>query len=136
MHLSQETQDPPAAKKAKIEYSEKDKTKEQYVAILHVHPGQKTRAPLPHDLWKKITKLLIVKLEIEEELELEKDFDLDWVDGRGVIRCIKENTVDIFIRIIQDFKIKDQKFRAWRYSTLTNPTLRKLNIMMCCIDKP
>ena len=102
-----------------------------------MHLGQETQAPLPQDLWKKVTNQLNFTLENDDiEFESEKDFNLDWADGRGVITCINENTVDIFIKIIQDFKIKGQKFRAWHYSTLTNPTLRKLNIMMCCIDKP
>ena len=81
---------------------------------LHVHLGQETQDSLSQDLWKKVKNLLNVTLENEDsELESGKDFDLDWVDGRGVITCIKENTVDIFIEIIQDIKIKGQKFRAW-----------------------
>ena len=83
-----------------------------------MHLDQETQAFLSQDLWNKIIKLLNVILEIEDsELELEKDFNLDWADGKGVITCIKENTVDIFIKMIQDFKIKDQKFRAWHHSS-------------------
>ena len=83
-----------------------------------MHLGQETQASLPQDIWKKVKNLLNVTLENEDsEIELGKDFDLDWVDGRGVITCIKENTVDIFIKMIQDFKIKGQKFRAWRHSS-------------------
>ena len=86
-------------------------------AILHVHLGQEIRAPLPQDLWKKVKNQLNVTLNNEDsELELGKDFNLDWVDGRGVITCVKKNTVDIFIEMIQDFKIKGQKFRAWSHS--------------------
>ena len=85
---------------------------------LHVHLGQETQDSLPQDLWKKVTNQLNFTLDNEDiELELGKDFDLDWVDGRGVITCIKENTMDIFIKMIQDFKIKSQKFRAWRHSS-------------------
>jgi hypothetical protein len=80
-----------------------------------VHLGQETQAPLPQVIWNKVTKLLKVTLENDEsELELGKDFNLDWVDGRGVIICVKENIVDIFIEMVQDFKIKGQKFKAWR----------------------
>ena len=108
---------PPAAQKAKTDYSEQDKTKEESPVILHVHLGQETRAPLTQDLWNKVTKLLKSTLEIEDiVLELEIDFNLDWSDGKGVIRCIKENTVDIFIKLIQDFKVKGQKFRAYAKS--------------------
>ena len=83
-----------------------------------MHLGQETRVPLTEDLWNKVTKLLKVKLELEEELESEKDFKLDWVDGRGVITCIKENTVDIFIEMIKEnINIKGQKFRAWHHSS-------------------
>ena len=82
-----------------------------------MHLGQETQAFLPQDLWNKVTKLLNVTLEIEDiELKLEQDFNLDWSDGKGVIMCIKENTVDIFIKTIQDFKIKGQKFRAYAKS--------------------
>ena len=85
---------------------------------LHVHLGQETQYSLSQDLWKKVKNQLIFTLDNEDiELELGKDFDLDWVDGRGVITCIKENTMDIFIKMIQDFKIKSQKFRAWRHSS-------------------
>ena len=85
---------------------------------LHVHLGQETQDSLSQDLWKKVTNQLNFTLDNEDiELELGKDFDLDWVDGRGVITCIKENTMDIFIKMIQDFKIKSQKFRAWRHSS-------------------
>ena len=85
---------------------------------LHVHLGQETQDSLSQDLWKKVTNQLNFTLDNEDiELELGKDFDLDWVDGRGVITCIKENTMDIFIKRIQDFKIKSQKFRAWRQSS-------------------
>ena len=85
---------------------------------LHVHLGQETQDSLSQDLWKKVKKQLNFTLDNEDiDLELGKDFDLDWVDGRGVITCIKENTVDIFIKMIQDFKIKGQKFRAWRHSS-------------------
>ena len=109
---------PPAAKKAETEYSEKDMTKEESPAILHVHLGQETRAPLPQELWNKVTKLLNLTLENNDsELESGKDFNLDWLDGRGVITCIKENTVDIFIEMIHDFKIKGQKFKAWHHSS-------------------
>ena len=87
-------------------------------AILHVHLGQDTQEPLPKDLWKKVTKHVNFTLEIEDiELKLGHDFNLDWSDGKGVITCIKQNTVDIFIKMIQDFKIKSQKFRAWRHSS-------------------
>ena len=83
-----------------------------------MHLGQEIQDSLSLDLWKKVKNLLNVTLENEDsELELGKDFDLDWVDGRGVITCIKENTVDIFIKMIQDFKIKGQKFRGWRHSS-------------------
>ena len=81
-----------------------------------MHIGQETQTFLPQDIWKKVTKQLNLTLENEDsELELGKDFNLDWVDGRGVITCIKENTVEIFIKMIQDFKIKGQNFRAWRH---------------------
>ena len=83
-----------------------------------MHLGQETQDSLSQDLWRKVTNQLIFTLDNEDiELELGKDFDLDWVDGRGVITCIKENTVDIFIKMIQDFKIKGQNFRAWRHSS-------------------
>ena len=52
----------------------------------------------------------------DSELELGKDFNLDWVDGKGVITCIKETTVEFFVKIIQDFKIKGQTFRAYANS--------------------
>ena len=82
-----------------------------------MHLGQETQAFLPQDLWKKVKNQLNVTLDNEDsELELGKDFNLDWVDGKGVITCIQENTVGIFIDIIQDFKIKGQKFRAWSHS--------------------
>ena len=82
-----------------------------------MHLGQETQAFLPQDLWKKVKNQLNVTLDNEDsELELGKDFNLDWVDGKGVITCIKENTVDIFIEIIQDFKIKGQTFRAYAKS--------------------
>ena len=87
-------------------------------AILHVYLGQETQAPLPQDLWKKVTNQLNFTLENDDiEFESEKDFNLHWADGRGVITCINENTVDIFIKMIQDFKIKGQKFKAWRHSS-------------------
>ena len=87
-------------------------------AILHVHLGQETQAPLPQDLWKKVTNQLNFTLENDDiQFKLEKDFNLHWADGRGVITCINDNTVDIFIKMIQDFKIKGQKFRAWRHSS-------------------
>ena len=83
-----------------------------------MHLGQETQASLPQDLWKKVKNQLNFTLDNEDiELELGKDFNLDWVDGRGVITCIKENTVEIFIKMIQDFKIKGQKFRGWRHSS-------------------
>ena len=85
---------------------------------LHVYLGQETQDSLSQDLWNKVKNLLNVTLDNEDsELELGKDFDLNWSDGRGVITCINENTVDIFIKMIQDFKIKGQKFRAWRHSS-------------------
>ena len=116
--LEDDQYSPPAAKKAETEYSEKDKTKQESPAILHVHLGQETRAPLTQDLWNKVTKRLTSTLEIEDiVLELEKDFNLDWSDDKGIITCIKEDTMDIFIEMIQDFKIKGQKFRAWRHSS-------------------
>ena len=81
-----------------------------------MHLGQEIQDSLSLDLWKKVKNLLNVTLENEDsELELGKDLNLDWVDGRVVITCIKENTVEIFIKMIQDFKIKSQKFRAWRH---------------------
>ena len=87
-------------------------------AILHVHLGQDTQAHLSQDLWKKVKNQLNVTLDNEDsELELGKDFNLDWVDGKGVITCIQENTVGIFIKMIQDFKIKDQQFKAWSHSS-------------------
>ena len=83
-------------------------------AILHVHLGQETKAPLPQDLWNKVTNLLKLTLNNEDsEFVSEKDFNFDWVDGKGVITCINESIVEIFIEMIQDFKIKGQKFRAW-----------------------
>ena len=86
-----------------------------------MHLGQETRVPLTQVIWNKVTKLLKVTLENDEsELELGKDFNLDWEDGRGVITCIKENTVDSFIKMIQDFKIKGLTFRGWRPSTPFN----------------
>jgi hypothetical protein len=79
-----------------------------------VHLGQETQAFLFQDLWNKVTKLLNLTLQIEDiELRLDQDFNLDWSGGKGVIKCIKENTLDIFIKMIQDFKIKGQKFRAY-----------------------
>ena len=79
-----------------------------------MHIGQETQTFLPQDIWTKVTKQLNLTLENEDsELELGKDFNLDWVDGKGVITCIKENTMKIFIEIIQDFKIKGQTFRAY-----------------------
>ena len=87
---------------------------------LHVHLGQKTQAFLPEDLWKKVKNQLNVTLDNEDsELELGKDFNLDWVDGKGVITCIKETTVEFFIEIIQDFKIKGQTFGAYAKSHAT-----------------
>ena len=86
-----------------------------------MHLGQETQDLLSQDLWKKVTNQLNFTLDNEDiELELGKDFDLDWVDGRGVIKCINENTVDIFIKMIQDFKIKGLTFRGWRPSTPFN----------------
>ena len=61
---------------------------------------------------------MIFTLDNEDiESELGKDFNLNWVDGRGVITCIKENTVEMFIDMIQDFTIKGQKFKAWHHSS-------------------
>ena len=55
----------------------------------------------------------------DSELELGKDFNFDWVEGKGLITRIKENTVGIFIEIIQDFKIKGKTFRAYAKSHAT-----------------
>ena len=88
---------------------------------LHVHLGQETQYSLSQDLWKKVKNLLNVTLDNEDsELELGKDFHLDWVDGKGLITCINKNTVGIFIEIIQDFKIKGQTFGAYAKSHTTH----------------
>jgi hypothetical protein len=110
-------------------YNDDNHPNAKYPAILNVHLGQETKAPLTEELWKKVTKQLMVSLEIEEDdLELGKDFNLDWVDGRGVIMCINEKTVDTFIEIIQDFKIEDQTFRAWHLSTPTNDEKKNCSV--------
>ena len=101
-----------------------------------MHLGQETQAFLPQDLWKKVTKLLIVTLDNEDsELEMGKDFNLNWVDGKGVITCIKETTVEFFIEIIQDFKIKGQTFRAYAKSHAIQGKDNK-NEGMCMIGPP
>ena len=79
---------------------------------------------------------MIVTLDNEDsELELGKDFNLDWVDGKGVITCIKETTIKCFIEIIQDFKIKGQTFRAYAKSHAFQGQDNK-NEGMCMIGPP
>ena len=110
-------------------------------AILCVHQGQETRTPIEEETWQQVFRAFNLKLQLAVmSSNWNTSFWIEgshWKEGRAIIACNNEKTVNTFIEMISEIEINGVKFRAWpinefpRLSTTYHPTQQNRNIWRC-----